>query len=155
RRIASRVCPRYLFATAAARILLWSLDPYSGELHSERLQLASTVREVTALEFSADREALVAATTSGDFLVVAVRSRTVIKSIPACRLGVTALCRLGLGMVVGGGDGTVAIFNNSWDKVAAATLCGGTVALSAAADGSEIVAGTGSGRIYRLRPPRQ
>ncbi|KAH8072185.1 WD repeat-containing protein [Aureococcus anophagefferens] len=61
----------YLFCTAGGKKLsLWSLNPYSGELSSERVSTdgrGCTVREMTWVEFSEDRETIYCGTTSGDF----------------------------------------------------------------------------------------
>ena len=67
---------------------MWSLDPRVGEMSSERIVAegrGATSRHFTALAFSADLESLYAGTTSGDFMVARVKTRTITNTVPACR----------------------------------------------------------------------
>jgi hypothetical protein len=57
--------------------------------------------------FSADRESLYAGTTSGDFVVVRVKTSSIAHAVPCCRQGVHSLAAWSGGVVVGGGDGSV------------------------------------------------
>ncbi|KAG5188453.1 quinon protein alcohol dehydrogenase-like superfamily [Tribonema minus] len=62
----------YQLATAGdQKIVLWTLDPYTGEMQGARVAVegrGATLRDVTSLAFSDDRESLYCTTTSGDVL---------------------------------------------------------------------------------------
>ncbi|CAM9394301.1 unnamed protein product, partial [Discosporangium mesarthrocarpum] len=145
----------HLLATAGnKKIALWSLNPYTGDISCERVVCearGTLVREITTLAFSDDRESLCCATSTGDFIMVDMRTRTVGKAIPAARLGVLSLLCHPEGVVVGGGDGTVTLFDRRSRDFAQAGLRGGVVAMSFSPDRSEVAAGTDQGKIYRLR----
>ncbi|KAH8074385.1 WD repeat-containing protein [Aureococcus anophagefferens] len=147
----------YLFCTAGGKKLsLWSLNPYSGELSSERVSTdgrGCTVREMTWVEFSEDRETIYCGTTSGDFTLVNVRKRSASgTTVFASRSGVESLlAKPDGGLVTGGGDGTVTAFDAKLHDVAQVQLPGAVVALSFSPDRGELIAGVASGAIYRLR----
>jgi len=58
-------------------------------------------------EHSDDRESLYCGTTSGDFVLVRVKSQSIVHTIPACRQGVYSIATWRAGVIVGGGDGSV------------------------------------------------
>ena len=61
-------------------------------------------------------------------------------AIPAARLGALSLiCHAG-GTVIGGGDGTITLFDNSCKDYAQTELRGGVVAMSFSADQTEVMA---------------
>mmetsp|Transcript_46034 Transcript_46034/g.127954 ORF Transcript_46034/g.127954 Transcript_46034/m.127954 type:complete len:216 (-) Transcript_46034:1713-2360(-) len=58
------------------RIVLWNLDPRTGEMVGERVITegrGTMVRDFTGLAFSDDKETIYCATTSGDFALVNVK----------------------------------------------------------------------------------
>lgn len=60
-------------------------------------------------------------------------------AIPAARLGALSLaCHAG-GTVIGGGDGTITLFDNSCKDYAQTELRGGVVAMSFSADQTEVI----------------
>jgi len=132
-----------------------SLDPYVGEMSSERVAAegrGTTVRDFTALAFSADFETLYAGTTSGDFMVARVKTRSIVSTVPACRQGVRSLTTWAGGILVGGGDGSVtAMDGETLHDTAAVSLGGPVTSLSFSPDGVELAAGTATGSVYRLR----
>lgn len=71
----------YLLATAGdKKIVLWSLNPFTGEVAHERVVCGargSLVRDITALAFSEDLDTLQCATSTGDFMRVDLRSKQV------------------------------------------------------------------------------
>lgn len=81
RDIKRRDTRNYLLATAGnKKIVLWSLDPYTGDISHERIVCearGTLVREITAIAFSEDRETLRCATSTGDFVGVNLRSKQV------------------------------------------------------------------------------
>ena len=112
-----------------------------------------TVREMTWVEFSEDRETIYCGTTSGDFTLVNVRKRSASgTTVFASRSGVESLlAKPDGGLVTGGGDGTVTAFDAKLHDVAQVQLPGAVVALSFSPDRGELIAGVASGAIYRLR----
>lgn len=81
RDIKRRETRNYLLATAGnKKIVLWSLDPYTGDISGHRVVCearGSLVRDVTALAFSEDGETLRCTTSTGDFVGVDLRSKQV------------------------------------------------------------------------------
>ncbi|CAN0463035.1 unnamed protein product, partial [Ectocarpus sp. 8 AP-2014] len=158
RDIKRRETRNYMLATAGnKKIVLWSLDPYSGDITANRVVCearGSLVRDVTALAFSEDGETLWCTTSTGDFVGVDLRTKQVGTAIPAARLGaLSLLCHAG-GTVIGGGDGTITLFDSACKDYAQTELRGGVVSMSFSPDRTEargIVAGTNQGRIYRVR----
>jgi len=151
--IKRRDTANYLIATAGPKnVVLWDLNPFTGEMVGEKAAYegrGATIRDYTWLEFSADRSTVFCATTSGDFLLLQVRSRTIGNTIPACRLGVGHLIRCPHGILTGGGDGTVTLFDQNLRDVAQAQLGGPVVALALSPDGEEVIACTSLGNVYR------
>ena len=78
---------KYQFATAGNKqICLWKLEPRLGQIEHEYINTGSVIREYLCLEFSKNREEyLFAGTTSGDFLVFAMK-----KSVLAAVVTVSA-----------------------------------------------------------------
>lgn len=70
-----------MLATAGnKKIVLWSLDPYSGDITANRVVCearGSLVRDVTALAFCEDGETLWCTTSTGDFVGVDLRTKQV------------------------------------------------------------------------------
>lgn len=81
RDIKRRDTRNYLLATAGnKRIVLWCVNPYTGEVSHERVVCearGSLVRDIMALAFSEDREKLICATSTGDFVGVDLRTKQV------------------------------------------------------------------------------
>lgn len=81
RDIKRRDTRNYLLATAGnKKIVLWYLDPYTGDVSHERIVCearGSLVRDIQALSFSEDGEILRCATSTGDFVGVDLRSKQV------------------------------------------------------------------------------
>eukprot|EP00611_Tribonema_gayanum_P032523 TRINITY_DN9777_c0_g1_i1.p1 TRINITY_DN9777_c0_g1~~TRINITY_DN9777_c0_g1_i1.p1 ORF type:complete len:614 (+),score=249.53 TRINITY_DN9777_c0_g1_i1:165-2006(+) len=146
----------YQLATAGdQKIVLWTLDPYTGEMQGARVAVegrGATLRDVTSLAFSDDRESLYCTTTSGDVLPCGVAQGAVRGSVPVCRRGTHAVLSTPQGgIIVGGGDGTVTVFDAQLRDVAQTTLQGAVVALSFSPDRLELLAGTDEGFVYRMR----
>jgi WD40 repeat protein len=136
------------------RLVLWSLNPFTGEMVGERVTAegrGSMVRSISWLEFSDDYETVYCGTTSGDFALVNVKQLKLGAPIAACRLGILSLLCWPNGLVVGGGDGTVTTFDSNLHDLCQAQLDGAVVAMSFSPDRLEILAGTSKGFVYRLR----
>jgi len=99
----------YQLATAGEKgVVLWSLDPYSGECEQSKVQQQQT-RDFTCLRFSADCNTLFGGTTSGDFVVMNVRNKNSEGSVAASNTGVHSLEYFddedGAHVIAGGGTG--------------------------------------------------
>ncbi|RHY60695.1 hypothetical protein DYB34_004661 [Aphanomyces astaci] len=151
----------YLFATGGTRMLqFWVLNPASGELVASKVEFgAPVVRDYTCVQFTPDRETMVAGTTSGDFAVVHVKTRRFLQSIMACTCGVLSLCTFDAGVLVGGGDGSLLFFNSEFVDSAKQALVGPIAGLSPLAGSPAssgyynhilMMAGTQSGFIYHV-----
>lgn len=145
-----------LCTVGGKKICLWKLNPYSGEMTSERITTEGrgcTVREMTWITFSEDCEAIYCGTTSGDFSIVNVRKQSISgATVFASRSGVESLLVAeNGGVLTGGGDGTITAFDSSMHDVAQVELPGAVVSLSFSPDRSELIACVSSGAIYRLR----
>jgi WD40 repeat protein len=115
RDIKRRDTHRYQMCSGGAQgLIIWDLDPYSGELNSTKIvgdARATISRDITAITFSYDREYLFAATFSGDFLVVSMKSLKIVRAVPATRMGLCAIHALRDAIVIGGGDGSLILFD--------------------------------------------
>lgn len=115
RDIKRRDTQRYLMCSGGAQgLVLWDLDPYSGDLVSTKIvgdARATISRDITAMVFSYDREYLFAATFSGDFLVVSMKSQKIVRAVPATRMGLCSIYALRDAIVIGGGDGSLIVFD--------------------------------------------
>jgi hypothetical protein len=103
------------------------------------------------VEFSADRESIYCGTTSGDFGLIGVRLSKLARTVPACRLGILSLLSWPEGVICGGGDGTITTFDSTYVDKQQCRLDGPVVAMSFSPDKAEIVAGTATGQVYRVR----
>ena len=136
------------------RLVLWSLNPFTGEMVGERVTTegrGSMVRSISWLEFSDDYETIYCGTSSGDFALVNVKQLKLGAPVAACRLGVLSLLCWPEGLIIGGGDGTVTTFDSNLHDLCQAQLDGAVVAMSFSPDRLEILAGTSKGFVYRLR----
>jgi WD40 repeat protein len=157
--IKRRETSSYQLATGGEKgVVLWALDPYTGEVEQSKVQQQQT-RDFTCLRFSTDCNTLFAGTTSGDFVAMNVRNKNSEGSVAASNTGVHAIEYFddedGAHVIAGGGDGTVSQFvknGTEWIEENRAQLPGGVYALSLSPDALEVIAGTMQGFIYRLRP---
>jgi len=96
---------------------------------------------------------LITGTAAGDMCVFSLQARVFRTSLPICNNGVTGIARSGDVLYVAGGDGRIkAVRGNDtvWDILAENVLEGSICALTPAADGQELVAGTRNGKLWRL-----
>jgi len=169
----------YQFATGGDSITLWALNPYSGELAMQTTDAKRNVRNTECLAFvrvpdSCGREGykdeyLLSGTSSGDFVSYLVKPNksntfeapeaTFVKANPACAGGVHSLVAdptNGSNVIIGGGDGTIARFvyqlsDASWIDEEGTQVLGAVFGLAISNDGSEIVAGSNSGKVFRAK----
>lgn len=141
----------YQFATAGQRmLLLWTLNPLTGELSQAKID-QSVVRDYTCVHFSPDRETLVAGSSSGDFSVVNVKTRRLVKNVPACSCGINSIAFFNSGVLVGGGDGSVLHFGLDFVDTCHAMLDGPVAGLALNAAQTEVVVGTQTGSIFKIK----
>ncbi|GMH95472.1 hypothetical protein TrST_g9575 [Triparma strigata] len=153
--IKRRDTDKYLLVTSGAKTsVLWELDPFLGELTAEQVHTTGRgeqVRENTIVDFSGDKETIYCGTTSGDFGLINVRLKKLMKTVPACRLGILSLLSWPEGVICGGGDGTITTFDSRLIDRQQCKLDGPVIAMSFSPDKAELVAGTSTGFVYRVR----
>lgn len=115
RNIKRRDTSFYQLATAGNKqIMLWSIDPIKGEMECSKVAAegrGSQVRNFTCIAFSPDYELLYAGTSSGDYIISNVKTKSMMTTVPAARQGIHSLLTSPHGLLVGGGDGTVTLFD--------------------------------------------
>lgn len=156
RDIKRRDTANYQLCTAGNKqVVLWNLDPFQGELEARKVVSegrGAQVRDYTHLAFSDDLETVYAATTSGDFVIIRVKSASFTGTVPVSRQGIHALAVHRGGLLVGGGDGTVThLEGQTMHETHQVELQGPVVAMSFSPDKIEVMVGTADGFIYRLR----
>lgn len=155
RDIKRRDTSSYQFATAGgSRMLtLWALNPATGELSQSKVEQTTLVRDYTCVQFSSDRETLVAGTTSGDFAVVSVKTKRLVRIVPACSCGILSVVYFDGGVLIGGGDGSILLYDHEFIDTAHVVLDGAGVgmAIDANVSQSEVIAGTSAGDVYSIR----
>ncbi|SPR01188.1 unnamed protein product (mitochondrion) [Plasmodiophora brassicae] len=112
------------------------------------------VRCFTCCTLDETKQFLLCGSTAGDVSVFNVDVGQFRASFPVCSAGVHSLITNGDLLLAGGGDGTLSKYKGGaqqWDLVDRLELGGAVNSLSNAADGCEVIAGTASGRIYRVR----
>ncbi|KAG6977069.1 hypothetical protein JG688_00000722 [Phytophthora aleatoria] len=151
RDVKRRDTANYQFATVGHRLLqLWVLNPVTGELTQHKIE-QTLVRDYTCVQFSPDRESLVAGSSSGDFCVVGVKTRQLVKVVPACSCGVNSILYFAGGILLGGGDGSVLHYNHDFVDTCHVALDSGVVGLTLNAAQNEAVVGTQAGSIFSVR----
>ena len=111
-----------LASGGAEHLKYWTLDPVAGTLSGEEC-VTTVKRNYTATVFSNDREYLYAGSSSGDFTAINVREKVMHSVTQACSNAIGAMLPLPyLQMVedepierllIGGGDGSVALFEGN------------------------------------------
>jgi WD40 repeat protein len=120
----------YQFCTAGSEgIVMWELNPYSGEMVCNKFlgdPRASLARSIAGISFSSDGLTVYCATSSGDYMCGSVRARKLTHSVMAAKKGLGAVHRYRDGVITGGGDGSIKVFNGE-DKVVSETVLDGPV----------------------------
>jgi cilia- and flagella-associated protein 52 len=133
-------------------LMMWDLDPYQGELMPFRLAgdaRATMVRIVTDVCFSIDKEYVYASTTTGDFLIASMKHNRIIQTVQATKLGLDAIVAAPVGIIVGCGDKTVKVFDNTFEFQGEIVFDGIVDGLSMSPDSMEILVTTRHGSVYR------
>ncbi len=112
--IKRRPTSEYQIATASNKnIWIWHLNPKTGELSNYKINTGVVVRDYTVMYFSPAGDYLYLGSTTGDISVIHMRSKVVVATVPVCALGVTAMLPFQNYVIVGGGDGTITIFQQN------------------------------------------
>jgi WD40 repeat protein len=124
------------------------------EFEPVSMPTAGMVREYLCSTRSNDGDELLAGSNVGDMIIFKLSSRVYRASVPVCSGGVRAIV-VGRDNRVfcGGGDGTVSRLNGAdmrWTLEASCHVTGAVTSLSMISSGTEIVAGTDAGRVYRI-----
>ena len=145
---------KYLLSTAGkGGVRIWELDPFSGQLESfPALAEArgTTSRQVTSISFAHDRDKLFAATTTGDFLVVNVKTRKVIGSVVVAKAALLAILAYRYGLVVSCADCSLKVYDNNCEYRWAVSLPHAGIALSPSANYADLLVMTQSGTALRV-----
>eukprot|EP00968_Pinguiococcus_pyrenoidosus_P005365 scaffold343_cov245-Pinguiococcus_pyrenoidosus.AAC.33 len=153
RNIKRRETENYQLFTAGDKMVMWSINPYSGHVEGQTIAAegrVSLVREISHAVFSDDLEWVYCATSTGDFLVVRVADLRIVRQVGTARLGLQSILSWPGGVVTGAGDGTISAYDRKLDLVGSRKIHGGVFSLSFSADSTEILVGGTEGHIYRL-----
>mmetsp|Transcript_97321 Transcript_97321/g.272366 ORF Transcript_97321/g.272366 Transcript_97321/m.272366 type:complete len:625 (-) Transcript_97321:82-1956(-) len=96
---------------------------------------------------------LITGTAAGDICIFSLSAKVFRAALPVCNNGCTSLAAYGDILYIAGGDGRVKALRGAdthWDTLAENVLEGDVAALTASADGAELVAGTRNGKLWRL-----
>lgn len=122
-------------------IVLWDLDPYSGDLVPMKLTgeaRATVSRHVTAVSFSDDREFVYGATTSGDYIVGSVRVNKIVQVVQATKMTLNAILYHGTGVVIGCGDSSIKMYTHNGDYKGQLKLDGSVITIAPSPDRLEV-----------------
>lgn len=134
-------------------MIMWNLNPYTGDLVPMKLATdprASISRYVTDIAFSHDKEFIFGSTTSGDFMVANIRYQRITQSIYATKIGLGCVVAYQDGIIVGGGDSYVKVFNLKYECLGEVKLDGAVQSLALSPDTLEVICGTANGIIHRI-----
>lgn len=139
-------------------VVIFSLDPYEGELTARTVQMGTLVRKFVSLKFSPDYETLYAGSSSGDLAAISIKQNGVSSSFQTCRVGVRTISSSPSNVYVGGGDGTVTVWQRREDyygkisflKTLSVQLQGSVTSIDLHREEREMLAGTAEGYVYRI-----
>lgn len=144
--IKRRNTSHYMLCTAGMDgLVIWDLDPYSGDLTPLKLTgeaRATLTRQLTAIAFSDDYEYVYGATTSGDFIIGSFRNQKIVQVVQATKLRLNAILFSSSGggvIVLGCGDATIKIYAINGDYRGQLKLDGSVISLSPSPDKLEVI----------------
>lgn len=144
----------YQFVTGGKDgVEIWDINPFIGEMKHHPISVDTRVnmsRCVTSVIFSNDRDQLFAGTSSGDYVLVSMRSLKITRIIQSTNMGIFSLLSDIHGVIVGCGDNTIKFFNDSGSCYRDIKLDGSIIGMSFSPDRRELLALTGNGTISRL-----
>lgn len=159
----------YTFATAGSDVVIWGVDAVRGLIGGQKCGVGHTKRVYCSAVFSPDGACVYAGSTSGDVATFTANGCVLRTTAQCCKGAARVIVRVGDGAssaddaggrrnrgyyLVGGGDGTVSVFNplkpptvlDSLDHVW--QLVGAVTSMSPIADSDDLVACTADGRKY-------
>jgi len=156
---------KYQFATTGRdHVYLWALCVTTGVLSYRKCDTGAHLRQYTSLGFSEDRDHLFAGSESGDISIFHVFSQRLIRAQPVTKGGVRSLLVWGgydepVRMISGSTRGEVLLLEQDMEDPESmvlldrtkAELSGAVSSLSLSPDRQEILAGTLSGNVFRVR----
>eukprot|EP00981_Chlorochromonas_danica_P015335 scaffold11736_cov159-Ochromonas_danica.AAC.1 len=142
-----------LCSAGADGLVLWDLDPYSGDLIPQKVMgdaRATISRHITAIRATADYEHIYAATSSGDYIVCNVKSLRIIASINATKMSLYSLVMHQGKLFIGCGDKSIKIYSLQGDFIQQIAMDGAVLGLCLSPDKLELLAITSFGSICRV-----
>lgn len=142
-----------IFTGGQDGLTMWDLDPFSGDIMPIKItgEVRATIsRAISNVSFSDSKETLFAATSSGDYLIVNLKSRKIMQSISATKMTLNSILSFNDGVVIGCGDCTVKVYGAAADFRSQIVLDGPVVGLSFSPDRLEVLASTAMGTIARV-----
>mmetsp|Transcript_28816 Transcript_28816/g.56592 ORF Transcript_28816/g.56592 Transcript_28816/m.56592 type:complete len:613 (-) Transcript_28816:59-1897(-) len=143
---------RFVTLTATNFLYVWTLDPSTGALTSEKMKTGSHQREYRSFSWSSDRELLYCGSTSGDVSIFLVRNAVLKNVVQTCSGGVRSIM---VGddneMYVGGGDGSLTLYEHDGKEYVDAkqSILAGPVCAMAPIVGSDtFITASSTGKIY-------
>jgi cilia- and flagella-associated protein 52 len=132
----------YLLCSAGADgIVLWDLDPYTGDFLPLKLAgeaRATISRHVTSVAFSDDREYIYGATSSGDYIVGNIRSNKMVQVVQATKMTLNCIVYHATGVVIGCGDASIKVYTHAGEYRGQVKLDGSVVSFSLSPDRLEV-----------------
>lgn len=120
RDVKRRLTTEYQIATGGpAHLTYWTFDPMGGTLVAEECTFGNQVRSFMSVTFSADGDYVFAGSESSDFAAVHVKHKVMHATTPAVSGGVLSIVavahEMGDRVIVGGGDGSISVFDATRD----------------------------------------
>lgn len=134
---------------------IWDFDPSNGKMTGNDCGIRGLKRTVNCVSISDDDSTLYYGTTTGDIVEINMSSRN-LKAVGPERskfeMGVQSLSVLKNGSIlVGAGDGTVAVVNPAkWKVTRSKKVEGSVTSIGVRGDGHEFFVGTNQANIYRF-----
>lgn len=123
-------------------LVIWDVDPFSGDISPIRVTAdgrANVTRQFTSVTFTDDREIMIGATTSGDYVLASLRTQKIIKATQATRMAIHSIVYNKDRILLGCGDKTIKIYNMNGDYLSQIVLDGGVVGMSLSVDKLEVI----------------
>ena len=134
-------------------VVLWELDPFTGVLEAFPAiaeARGTTSRYISAVAYSLDGEKVIALTTTGDFLIVSLRTRRIVGAVAVAKAALESIAIYHGGMIIGCADRSLQIFDRNCEFKRSIRLPSPAVALSVTLESPEVIAVTSNGSTLRI-----